>query len=169
MTFADIPRVLSLLPAATVILAGSAYPQGSGAIRFTNVTDTAGVALPGLNTESVAGGDYDNDGDEDHYLTNDGPNRLFRNDGEGRFTDVTAAAGVGSPAFSVGAAFGDLDNDGDLDLYGWRCRPPSGPPSRKSVAVRAVATRTACPWSSAWAPQSGSFASPSVGPAAWSR
>jgi hypothetical protein len=93
-----------------------AHPQTSGAIRFTDVTDIAGVALPGLTTESVAWGDYDNDGDEDLYLTNDGRNRLFRNDGEDRFTDVTSATGVGNPAFSVGAAFGDLDNDGDLDV-----------------------------------------------------
>jgi hypothetical protein len=91
--------------------------QSQTAIRFTDVTDLAGVALPGLTTESVAWGDYDNDGDEDLYLTNDGPNRLFRNDGEGRFTDVTSVAGVGNTAFSVGTAFGDLDNDGDLDLY----------------------------------------------------
>jgi len=65
----------------------------------------------------VAWGDYDDDGDEDLYLTNDGQNRLFRNDGSDRFTDVTRSAGVGDLAFSVGAAFGDLDNDGDLDLY----------------------------------------------------
>jgi hypothetical protein len=107
----------SLLTLAVLVVARPALPQAGGSIRFTDVTETAGVALPGLTTESVAWGDYDNDGDEDLYLTNDGPNRLFRNDGGGRFADVTVGAGVGSPAWSVGAAFGDLDNDGDLDLY----------------------------------------------------
>ena len=77
------------------------------------------LALPSRSwlTESVAWGDYDNDGDEDLYLTVDGPNHLFRNDGGGHFTDVTDVAGVGNQGFSVGTAFGDLDNDGDLDLY----------------------------------------------------
>jgi hypothetical protein len=110
-------RLTFLSIVVTLGLATSALAQTSGAIRFTDVTDVAGVALPGLTTESVAWGDYDNDGDEDLYLTNDGQNRLFRNDGNDRFTDVTATAGVGDTAFSVGAAFGDLDNDGDLDLY----------------------------------------------------
>jgi len=102
------------------VLTGTAALGGAqtgGGLRFTDVTGVAGVGLEGLTTESVAWGDYDNDGDEDLYLTNDGPNRLFRNDGNDRFTDVTATARVGSAAFSVGAAFGDLDNDGDLDLY----------------------------------------------------
>jgi hypothetical protein len=86
-------------------------------VSFTDITEEAGVALTEYLTESVAWGDYDNDGDEDLYLTVDGPNHLFRNDGGGRFTDVTEAAGVGNQGFSVGTAFGDLDNDGDLDLY----------------------------------------------------
>ena len=86
-------------------------------IAFTDITEEAGIALTEWLTESVAWGDYDNDGDEDLYLTVDGPNHLFRNDGGGRFTDVTDTAGVGNEGFSVGTAFGDLDNDGDLDLY----------------------------------------------------
>jgi len=88
-----------------------------GPITFTDVTLTAGIGRPGVLTESVAWGDYDNDGDEDLYLTNDGPNRLFRNDGGDAFTDVTEIAGVGSARWSVGTGFADLDNDGDLDLY----------------------------------------------------
>jgi hypothetical protein len=92
-------------------------PANGPSLVFTDVTDVAGVALPGTLTESVAWGDYDGDGDPDLYLTNEGANRLFRNDGNDTFVDVTATAGVGAPGFSVGAAFGDLDNDGDLDLY----------------------------------------------------
>ncbi len=84
---------------------------------FTDVTATAGVGLVGDLTESVAWGDYDDDGDQDLYLTNDGVNRLFRNDGSDVFTDVTAVTGVGHPGWGVGAAFGDLNNDGYLDLY----------------------------------------------------
>jgi hypothetical protein len=88
----------------------------SAQVVFTEVTDEAGIALSEWLTESLAWGDYDGDGDEDLYLTVDGPNRLFRNEGGGRFTDVTEEAGVGNSGFGVGTAFGDLDNDGDLDL-----------------------------------------------------
>ncbi len=89
----------------------------AGAPVFTDITAGAGIGLDGKLTESVTWGDYDGDGDEDLYLTSDGANNLFRNDGGGTFTDVTAEAGVGHEGFSVGTAFGDLDNDGDLDLY----------------------------------------------------
>jgi hypothetical protein len=85
--------------------------------EFADVTEAAGiVGLGSILTESVAWGDYDGDGDPDLYLTNDGVNRLYRNDGS-RFTDVTVAAGVGDDRFGVGTAFADLDGDGDLDLY----------------------------------------------------
>ena len=61
--------------------------------------------------------DYDNDGDQDLYVTNYGPNKLYRNDGQGQFTDVTETAGVGDKRWSMGVAWGDIDRDGDLDLY----------------------------------------------------
>ncbi|MFQ5653527.1 MAG: FG-GAP-like repeat-containing protein [Planctomycetota bacterium] len=64
-----------------------------------------------------AAGDIDNDGDVDLYLTCFGPNLLFRNDGGGRFTDITGAAGVGDPLWGSSAAFADFDGDGFLDLY----------------------------------------------------
>ncbi len=89
----------------------------AGGLTFADVTVAAGVGLTGELNESVAWGDYDNDGDQDLYLTVDGANRLYRNDGSGAFTDVTTAAGVGHSGFGVGAAFGDFDNDGNLDLY----------------------------------------------------
>jgi hypothetical protein len=103
--------------AIAVCVAFSMVNGAHAQIVFTDVTDEAGIALTEWLTESSAWGDYDNDGDEDLYLTVDGPNHLFRNDGDGRFTDVTEEAGVGNQGFSVGTAFGDLDNDGDLDLY----------------------------------------------------
>jgi hypothetical protein len=65
----------------------------------------------------VAIGDYDNDGWPDLYLTFFGRNVLLRNKGDGTFTDVTDAAGVGAGGWSTSAAFADYDNDGRLDLY----------------------------------------------------
>ena len=65
----------------------------------------------------VTTGDYDNDGDVDLYVTNLGANVLLRNDGGGRFDDVTDVAGVGDSGWGTAAAFVDLDRDGDLDLY----------------------------------------------------
>lgn len=61
--------------------------------------------------------DYDNDGDQDLYVVNDGPNRLFANDGTGGFTDVTASAGVADSGPGSSASWGDYDGDGLLDLY----------------------------------------------------
>jgi enediyne biosynthesis protein E4 len=66
----------------------------------------------------VAVGDYDNDGDPDLYVTNLGPNVLYRNKGDGTFENVTQKAGVGDgDRWSSSAAFFDMDDDGDLDLY----------------------------------------------------
>ena len=64
-------------------------------------------------------GDYDNDGDLDLFFTTVyGHNaaRLYRNDGDWNFTDVTGEAGVGGIQVTYQAAWGDVDNDGDLDL-----------------------------------------------------
>jgi len=92
-------------------------PGDVASLRFTDVTARAGFA-PGGYGMGVAAGDYDNDGDPDLYLTNYGPNRLYRND-RGRFTDVTHTAGAGldDPRWSTSAAFSDYDADGDLDLF----------------------------------------------------
>jgi hypothetical protein len=61
-------------------------------------------------------GDYNNDGWPDLYLTCPGGNVLCKNNGDGTFTDVTAKAGVADGRWSAGAAFGDYDGDGFLDL-----------------------------------------------------
>ncbi len=67
----------------------------------------------------LAAGDYDNDGRTDLYLCSvDGPNRLYRQVADFQFEDVTASSGVdGGNAWSRGATFFDVDNDGDLDIY----------------------------------------------------
>jgi enediyne biosynthesis protein E4 len=83
---------------------------------FTDVTRQAGLAVE-MYGIGVASADYDNDGNEDIYITCVGPNHLFRNLGNGKFADVTARAGVGDPGFSTSAAWFDYDNDGKLDLF----------------------------------------------------
>ena len=84
---------------------------------FKDVTSSAKMNNQGSYGHGVACGDYDNDGYVDIYVTNFGPNRLYRNDGDGTFTDVTAQAGVGDPRWSSSATFFDYDSDGYLDLY----------------------------------------------------
>lgn len=95
--------------------------NGDGTFKDVTATAGAGIDAPGFTMGSVFG-DYDNDGDVDLYLATGGQyeieaNRLFSNNGDGTFTDVTTAAGVGLKAFTYSASFVDYDNDGDLDLY----------------------------------------------------
>ena len=85
---------------------------------FTDVTAAAGLAHAGNNYGmGVAVGDYNNDGFPDLYVTNYGRNTLYRNNGNGTFTDVTAEAGVAASGWSASAGFFDYDNDGRLDLF----------------------------------------------------
>ena len=88
--------------------------QGGG--RFARVEDTALNFF--RNTYQSTWADYDNDGDMDVYVVNDfAPNNLYRNDGGGVFTDVTAATGTADLGFGMGASWGDYDADGLQDLY----------------------------------------------------
>jgi hypothetical protein len=83
---------------------------------FADVTSSTGAGDEGYGMGVVAG-DYDNDGDQDLYVTNYGANVLYRNEAGERFSDTGRAAGVGDSRWGVGSAFLDYDNDGDLDLY----------------------------------------------------
>ena len=82
---------------------------------FEDVTEKAGLEGVGYGM-GVAVGDYDNDGNEDLYVTAYGGNKLYHNNGDGTFTDVTEKAGVGGSGWSTSAAWVDLDGDGFLDL-----------------------------------------------------
>ncbi len=108
---------------------------------FTDVTEHMGLNFthdPGVDgsyfmPESIGSGcaflDYDNDGDLDIYLVNGARhgkssatelplrNRLFRQDANGTFSDVTETSGLGDTGYGMGVAVGDIDNDGLVDVY----------------------------------------------------
>ncbi len=90
--------------------------DAQGAVTFADETAPRGLALPRGAGMGASFCDWDDDGDEDLYVTRDGPNVMLRNDG-GRFTDVTAQAGTGCELWSASVGWGDVDRDGDLDLY----------------------------------------------------
>lgn len=131
-------------PAAT---ANSRYSTGAGgpdvppALGFTDITSQAGIEFIHVNgaygdrlmPETIGSGaaffDYDRDGDQDLFLVNsrewaehetrDTPptQALYRNDGQGRFKNVTAETGLDLTTYGMGVAIGDMDGDGWPDLY----------------------------------------------------
>jgi hypothetical protein len=101
-----------------------------GRLRFHRVEDEVVVTAPDGTTKKkrlglgdvgygmgVSCPDVDNDGDPDLFVTNVGRDVLYRNEGDGTFTDVTDASGIQDDYWSAPAAWADLDGDGDLDLY----------------------------------------------------
>jgi hypothetical protein len=100
-------------------LGANALYRNRGDGTFDDVTGNAGpLALVDRIKVGAAFGDYDDDGDQDLYVTSTrGGNVLFENMGDGRFRDVTLEAGVVCVAHSQTPAFLDYDNDGDLDLF----------------------------------------------------
>ncbi|HEX7978678.1 MAG TPA: FG-GAP-like repeat-containing protein [Gemmatimonadaceae bacterium] len=84
---------------------------------FRDVTDRAGIDQRG-SLMGVAWADYDDDGHLDLVVTAYGHNTLYHGNGDGTFTDVSAESGIGAPeGFWAGAAWGDYDKDGRLDLF----------------------------------------------------
>ena len=85
--------------------------------RFEDVTEKAGLFNPYWATGANAA-DFNNDGNTDILITGIGIDLLFRNNGDGTFTEAGKAAGIPQQIrWHTGSAFGDYDGDGDLDLY----------------------------------------------------
>ncbi len=96
----------------------NALYQNRGDGTFVDLTDKAGVAgHEDSYGMAASAADYDNDGDLDLYVCNYGSSLLYRNNGDGTFTDVTEAAGVSSPGWSLAAPWIDYNGDGRLDLF----------------------------------------------------
>ena len=97
--------------------------RNNGDGTFTDVTFEAGLGEVHWPTQAGDWADYDNDGDLDLYLANESgqwiqsPSQLFRNDGDGTFTDVAAEAGVENLRYGKSAKWGDYDGDRFPDLY----------------------------------------------------
>ncbi|MBD3290998.1 T9SS type A sorting domain-containing protein, partial [candidate division KSB1 bacterium] len=92
------------------------HNNGKGA--FSNISSVAGVNHSGIGYCS-AFGDYDNDGYLDIYISNDNDqetNVMYRNNGDGTFSDVTAITGLDKAGWTAGVTFGDYDNDNDQDI-----------------------------------------------------
>ena len=137
-------RIATLILIALLVV--RTFPAGAELPVFTDVTQEAGVhakhSFGDYDLTNIVEGtgagcmffDYDGDGRLDIYLTNGCwlkdvndnrgrplrgklTNHLYRNNGDGTFSDVTDRAGVGHTGYGVGCSAADFDNDGDLDLY----------------------------------------------------
>lgn len=91
---------------------------GRAALRFTDVAKELGLLDEAGRGMQALFWDFDRDGDQDLYLANDvSPNRIWRNEGNGKWKDVGFSTGLDDPRGSMGLAVGDVDGDGDEDLF----------------------------------------------------
>ena len=114
------PDIFCTLAEANSVL-GDILMKNNGDGTFTNVSTQAGIQ-PLISGRAICWGDYDNDGDLDLFVSRGRDNdplkqTLYRNNGDGTFTDVTDQAGLGASNNNRAAAWGDFNNDGYLDLY----------------------------------------------------
>ncbi len=84
---------------------------------FSDISEASGLRTPGTYGLGATVADYDNDGRDDVFITSVDGGRLFRNEGGGRFRDVTRTAGIDNREFAVSAAWLDYDRDGLADLF----------------------------------------------------
>ncbi len=106
-------------PESTPSIDGDRLFRNRGDGTFEDVTESSGIG--GMRRgfgNGVAVGDFDNDGDPDLFVTRWRQYALYRNRGDGTFEEATESVGLGGDRdWPTSAAFADLDNDGDLDLY----------------------------------------------------
>jgi hypothetical protein len=164
-------------PAKVTSLSAPVAPQHAAAqmpdVRFTDVTKESGITfvhnsgaygdklLPETMGSGVAFLDFDGDGDQDLLFVNSTswpwkggkatPSALYRNDGKGRFDDVTAGSGLDVPIFGMGAAVGDYDNDGCADIFisavgGNRLFHNEGDGKFRAIDGMGTQWSTACAW-----------------------
>ena len=135
-------RMANLAPLAV----GKSVPQDPSPFRFAEVAKEAGIDFvevsgmeaatkhfPTANGSGVAMFDYDNDGKIDLYFATGtyfpvgsrktGPNKLYKNLGGGKFKDVTKESGLGFEGYCHGVIAGDIDDDGDADVFLCNCGP----------------------------------------------
>jgi hypothetical protein len=130
---------LAILLLLLLSLSFQQTPAPAGKVRFTDITAQAGITFKHVASpdkkyivESMSGGlalfDYDNDGDLDIFFVNaltvdlvkskgKTKSELYRNEGNGKFTEVGVKAGVSDVGWGMGVAIGDYNNDGFEDIY----------------------------------------------------
>ena len=129
MRFFFLTLAIVVLPPTTLQAVTFVDATDEAGIRFRHSSGTRSSLLPEDMGSGAAFADIDNDGDLDLYIVNiprpltqdasvgSETNVLYRNNGDGTFTDITDIAGVGHHGYGMGCVFSDYDSDGNLDLY----------------------------------------------------